>query len=86
MNDQAKNLTSDNKSFLVTTSYLLDLCQRSAILFNSSKPELQRELLEAILSNAILSDKSLDYVLPDPFDVVVKINKNAPKGADDKLG
>lgn len=86
LNDQSKNLTSNNKDFLVTTSYLLDLCQRAAALFNSSKPELQRELLEVILSNAILSDKSLDYVLPDPFDVVVKINKNAPKGADGKFG
>jgi hypothetical protein len=40
---------------------LLDLCQHADALFNSSKPELQRELLDVILSNALLSDKSLTY-------------------------
>ncbi len=52
-------------------------------LFNSSKPELKKELLESILSNAIPSDKSLAYILPEPFDTVVKINKSARKERSD---
>jgi hypothetical protein len=35
LNDRLKLLTSDNKSFQVTASYLLDLAQRSAELFKT---------------------------------------------------
>ena len=51
LNEQPKMLTSDNKSFQVTASYLLDLAQRSARLFSESDEGLQQKLLEYVLSN-----------------------------------
>ncbi|MCL4357770.1 prominin family protein [Patescibacteria group bacterium] len=36
LNDRLKLLTSDNKDFQVTASYLLDLAQRAEQLFNES--------------------------------------------------
>ncbi|MCX6729545.1 MAG: hypothetical protein NTV95_02770 [Candidatus Saccharibacteria bacterium] len=51
LNEQLKMLTSDNKSFQVTASFLLDLAQRSAQLFSDSDEGLQQKLLEYVLSN-----------------------------------
>jgi site-specific DNA recombinase len=59
LNDRMKKLTGDNKSFQITASYLLDLAQRSAELFQSSKPELQQKLLDYLLSNLLLDEKKL---------------------------
>jgi site-specific DNA recombinase len=61
LNDQLKLLTSDNKEFQVTASYLLDLAQRVEQLFNKSDPALQNKLLEYVLSNIELKDKKLSY-------------------------
>ena len=67
LNDQLKMLTSDNKSFQVTASYLLDLAQRSAQLFSESDEGLQQKLLEYVLSNIELNDKKLSYILNGPL-------------------
>jgi hypothetical protein len=53
----------------------LDLAQRSAELFQSSKPELQQKLLDYLLSNILLDDKKLDYSLSYPFSEFAKQNK-----------
>jgi hypothetical protein len=58
LNERLKMLTSDNESFQVTASYLLDLAQRSAELFRESDEALQQKLLEYVLSNIELNDKS----------------------------
>ena len=77
LNDQLKLLTSDNKSFQVTASYLLDLAQRSAELFKESDEALQQKLLEYVLSNIELNDKKLSYILNDPFRTIVETKKKA---------
>ena len=77
LNDQVKALTSDNKSFLVTTSYLLDLVQRAVELFDSSKPGLQQELLKYMLSNCKMNDKTLIYELDDPFKEIADTIRKA---------
>jgi DNA invertase Pin-like site-specific DNA recombinase len=56
LSDRLKMLTSDNKSFQVTASYLLDLAQRAEQLFKESDPALQQKLLEYLLSNIELND------------------------------
>lgn len=83
LNEQAKNLTKDNTNFLITESRLLDLCQRAGELFDSSKPELQNELLEVMLSKCVLVDKKLDYTFHEPFDTVVRINKASATGGSE---
>ena len=77
MNDRLKLLTSDNKSFQVTASYLLDLAQRAEQLFKESDEALQQKLLEYVLSNIELNDKKLSYILNDPFRTIVETKKKA---------
>ena len=81
LNDQLKLLTSDNKEFQVTASYLLDLAQRAEQLFNESDPALQNKLLEYMLSNIELKDKKLSYTLNDPFRTIVETKKKALSGS-----
>jgi len=77
LNDRLKLLTSDNKSFQVTASYLLDLAQRAEQLFKESDESLQQKLLEYVLSNIELNDKKLSYILNDPFRTIVEAKKKA---------
>ena len=77
LNDRLKLLTSDNKDFQVTASYLLDLAQRAEQLFNESDDDLRQKLLEYVLSNIELKDKKLSYILNDPFRTVVRQRKRA---------
>ena len=70
-------LTSDNKDFQVTASYLLDLAQRAEQLFNESDEGLRQKLLEYVLSNIELKDKKLSYILNDPFRTVVETKKKS---------
>ena len=77
LNDRLKLLTSDNKDFQVTASYLLDLAQRAEQLFNESDEGLRQKLLEYVLSNIELKDKNLSYILNDPFRTVVEAKKKS---------
>ena len=70
-------LTSDNKSFQVTASYLLDLAQRAEKLFKESDEALQQKLLDYVLSNIELNDKKLSYILNEPFRTIVETKKKA---------
>ena len=85
LNDRLKMLTSDNKSFQVTASYLLDLAQRAAQLFQESDETLQQKLLEYVLANIELNDKKLSYVLTDPFKTIVEAKKKAPSGSNPNI-
>lgn len=85
LNDQLKMLTSDNKSFQVTASYLLDLAQRSSQLFSESDEGLQQKLLEYVLSNIELNDKKLSYILNDPFKTIVEAKKKAIAGSNSDI-
>ena len=77
LNDRLKLLTSDNKSFQVTASYLLDLAQRAEMLFKESDDDLRQKLLEYVLSNIELKDKKLSYILNDPFKTIVETKKKS---------
>ena len=77
LNDRLKLLTSDNKDFQVTASYLLDLAQRAEMLFKESDDDLRQKLLEYVLSNIELKDKKLSYILNDPFKSIVEAKKKS---------
>mgnify|MGYP000659198685 FL=1 len=85
MNDRLKLLTSDNKNFQVTTSYLLDLAQRAEQLFKESDDGLRQKLLEYVLSNIELKDKRLSYILNDPFKTIVETKKKALSGSNSDI-
>lgn len=85
LNDRLKLLTSDNKTFQVTASYLLDLAQRAEQLFNESDEGLRQKLLEYLLSNIELKDKKLSYILNDPFKTIVETKKKTLAGHNSNI-
>lgn len=85
LNDRLKLLTSDNKDFQVTASYLLDLAQRAEMLFKESNDDIQQKLLEHVLSNIELKDKKLSYLLNDLFKTIVDAKKKALSGSKQNI-
>lgn len=85
LNDCLELLTSDNKDFQVTASYLLDLAQRAEQLFNESDEGLRQKLLEYVLSNIELKDKRLSYILNDPFKSIVEAKKKSLSAHDSNI-
>ena len=85
LNDRLKVLTSDNKSFQLTASYLLDLAQRAEQLFKESDDSLRQKLLEYVLSNLELNDKKLSYILNEPFKTIVETKKKALSGSNSNI-
>lgn len=85
LNERLKMLTSDNKNFQITASYLLDLAQRAEQLFKESDEGLQQKLLEYMLSNIELNDKKLSYILNDPFKTIVEAKKKSPVGSESTI-
>lgn len=85
LNDRLKLLTSDNKSFQLTASYLLDLAQRAEQLFKESDEALQNKLLEYVLSNIELKDKKLSYMFNDPFRTIVEAKKKSLVGSESTI-
>lgn len=85
LNDRLILLTSDNKSFQITASYLLDLAQRANQLFKDSDPALQQKLLGFVLSNIQLADKKLTFELTDPFKTIAETKKKSPEGSESQI-
>lgn len=77
LDDQLMTLTHSNKSFLVTIPYLIDLSQCSAELFKNSRARLQQKMLKLVLSNMEQNDKTLSYVVNDPYKSFIDENKKA---------
>ena len=85
LNDRLKMLTSDNKSFQLTASYLLDLAQRAEQLFKESDEALQNKLLEYVLSNIELKDKKLSYMFNEPFRTIIETKKKSLSGSESNI-
>ena len=85
LNDRLKLLTSDNMSFQITASYLLDLAQRAEQLFHESDERLKQKLLEYLLSNIELNDKKLTYVLNSPFKELAETKEKTHNGSNQDI-
>jgi len=53
---------------------LLNICSRAPELFESSKVEQKRQLINFLLSNLKLRGKKLEFELKKPFDVLVNLD------------
>ena len=51
----------------------MDICSRAYELFEISKVEQKRQLINFVLSNLQLRGKTLEFELKKPFDVLVNI-------------
>jgi hypothetical protein len=58
----------------MTLISLLNICSKAPELFNSSKVEQKRQLINFLLSNLQLRGKKLEYTLKKPFDVLVDLD------------
>lgn len=60
--------TNNDKSFVVTSSYLLRLASKAKDVFESSQPEKKNKILKMLLANCQINQKRLQLNLLKPFD------------------
>ncbi|CAN5664700.1 hypothetical protein BH23PAT2_BH23PAT2_00480 [soil metagenome] len=76
LDEQLVSLTHNDKSFMLTSSYLLEIATKAPQLFKSSKAALKSKLLRFLLSNLVIQDKKLVFNLKAPFDVIARCSKS----------
>lgn len=75
LNLQMSDHTDADESFLINVSYLLDLSNRAAELFEVSEVQQKRQLLNFLLSNCKLEGEKLLFDLKQPFDALYNASK-----------
>ena len=73
LNDKLKRVIEADESYSITLITLLNICSRAPELFESSKVEQKRQLINFLLSNLKLRGKKLEFELKKPFDVLVNL-------------
>ncbi len=68
---------ADN-TFITTVESLFTIVSRANELFQSSKVEQKREILNLLLSNCELKDKKLVYSIRKPFNILMELNGHKP--------
>lgn len=77
LDEKIVQLTSGDKSFVATSSYLLNIAKIAGKLFKSSKPELKSKILYLVLSNLELDNKKLIFNLLSPFDRLLALSQSS---------
>ena len=62
--------TNNDKSFVVTSEYLLRLASQAKQIFESSQPAKKNKILRLLLANCTLNEKRLQLHLLKPFSVL----------------
>ena len=75
LDEQLVSLTKDDKSFMITASYLLEIAQKASALFESSQPALRAKLLGFLFANLKMDGKIVHYNLKSPFDMILECSK-----------
>lgn len=81
LNEKLALLTDQDKSFLITSSYLLDLAGKVTVLFESGDEAQRNALLGYVLSNIQLNDKKLTFKVNYPFSAIVEHKEKDPDGS-----
>ena len=63
--------TNNDKSFNITSAYLLQLASKAKGIFESSQPEQKNKILRMLLANPTLNEKRLQLPLLKPFSVLI---------------
>ena len=69
-------LTNNDKSFIVTAEYLLELATKAKTIFNSSQPDKKNKILRLLLANPTLDQKRLQLNLLKPFSELINTSKS----------
>ena len=65
--EKLNNLHTADENYYTTTNYLLTLAKRIPQVFESSKPEVKRQLINLVLSNPTLNDVTICATIRKPF-------------------
>lgn len=76
LNERQKQHIEADEKFSFTLVNLMELASRAYELFEFSKVEQKRQLINFVLSNSKLKGKTLEFDLRKPFDVFTNL-KNA---------
>ena len=71
------DFTNNDKSFVVTSEYLLRLASRAKDIFESSQPAKKNKILQMLLANCTLDQKRLQLNLLKPFSGLVSNTKSS---------
>ena len=71
--DQLNKITQADKEHSITLIKLLDICSRAYELFESSRVDQKKQLINFLLSNLRLRNKLLLFELKKPFDVFLNL-------------
>ncbi|GAJ02339.1 unnamed protein product, partial [marine sediment metagenome] len=74
LNDKLKRIIEADENYSITLISLLNICSKAPELFESSKVEQKRQLINFLLSNLKLRGKKLEFKLRKPFDVLVNLD------------
>ena len=66
--DKLKKLHTADEDYYTTANYILNLSKRIPQLFESSKPEIKRRLINLVLSNPSINDATVCATIRKPFN------------------
>ena len=72
--NRLKRITEADEDYSITLISLLNICSKAPELFESSKVEQKRKLINFLLSNLKLRSEKLEYTLNKPFDALVNVD------------
>ena len=70
--EKLKNLHTADEDYYTTVNFILNLCRRIPQLFESSKPEIKRRLINLVLLNPTLNDTTVNATIRKPFSFWAK--------------
>jgi len=73
INNKESKITKADEEFPITLIRLIDICSRAYELFEISKVEQKRQLINFVLSNLQLRGKKLEFEIKKPFDLFVNL-------------
>ena len=68
IHEKLKNLHTADEDYYTTANYLLNLSKRMPQIFESSKPEIKRRLINLVLLNPTLNDVNVCATIRKPFN------------------
>lgn len=77
LEDKLIELTSNDKSFDISRSYLLGLASKAQNIFESSQPEKKNKILKMLLANCEINQKRLQLHLLKPFEALLNATKTS---------
>ena len=76
INNSLNDHTDANEEFMTSSNYILELANNAQELFESSEAETKRLLINLVLSNLQLKEKTLLWDYKKPFDAMFVSHKN----------